>query len=196
MDRPQNTAVDFLRKTIRSRPGEIVLLSIGPLSNIGVLFALDPEIPHLLKRYVSMAGSYFGQVPEWNCICDPMGTMATYKRSTDHRLIGLDVTMRCQLPPEEVRKHFAKPPHDILLAMAEKWFEGAKQITFHDPLAAAVIFKPEICHFRSGHVVCPSEAGVVPGTTIFTEGPNPTHHAADDVNVAGFFQHYFETLGI
>ena len=53
-----NVAVDFLRQTIRSRPGEITLLSVGPLTNIGLLFALDPEIPELLKQYVMMGGVY------------------------------------------------------------------------------------------------------------------------------------------
>lgn len=193
IDRPQATAVDFLRKTIRSRPHEITLLSVGPFSNVGLLFTLDPEIPSLLKGFVSMAGSYFGRGPEWNCVCDPSATAAAIKRAKDQTLIGLDVTMRCQLPPEDVRKHFAKPPHNVLLMMAEKWFESAQQITFHDPLAAAVVFKPELCHFRSGHVTCPPDAQT-PGTTIFAEGPNPIHHAADDVNVNAFFEHYFGVL--
>jgi len=57
-----------------------------------------------------------------------------------------------------------------------------------------VIFKPELCHFRSGHVVCPMESSEKPGTTLFTEGPEPIHHAADDVNVSAFFEHYFDTL--
>ncbi len=45
-------AVDFLRDTIRARPAEIMLLAIGPLTNLGVLFALDPEMPSLLKQLV------------------------------------------------------------------------------------------------------------------------------------------------
>jgi hypothetical protein len=42
-------AIEFLRATIRAHPGEIDLLTIGPLTNIGLLFAVDPEIPSLLK---------------------------------------------------------------------------------------------------------------------------------------------------
>src|SRR5579859_2258646 len=43
-DWPENTAVEFMRGVIRSRPGEVVLLSIGPYSNLALLFGLDPEI--------------------------------------------------------------------------------------------------------------------------------------------------------
>ena len=53
-----NVAVDFLRQTIRSRPGEVTLLSVGALTNVALLFALDPEIPSLLKQYVMMGGVY------------------------------------------------------------------------------------------------------------------------------------------
>ena len=38
-----NSAVEFMRETIRSRPGEITLLTIGPLTNAALLFAIDPE---------------------------------------------------------------------------------------------------------------------------------------------------------
>src|SRR5262245_50317705 len=47
-DRPRrkdyaaNTAVEFLRRTIRTRPHEITLLGIGPMSNLALLFATDP----------------------------------------------------------------------------------------------------------------------------------------------------------
>src|SRR5437867_10805365 len=55
---PQGEAVQFLRQTIRRHPGEVTLLTIGPLTNIGLLFALDPEIPSLLKALVSMCGVF------------------------------------------------------------------------------------------------------------------------------------------
>ena len=52
-----NQAVSFLQKTIRANPGRITLLGIAPMTNIGLLFAVDPEIPSLLKRLIVMCGS-------------------------------------------------------------------------------------------------------------------------------------------
>jgi len=49
-------AVEFLRSTIRSRPGEITLLTVGPFTNLAALLELDPEIPSLCRSIVSMAG--------------------------------------------------------------------------------------------------------------------------------------------
>ena len=51
---PCGQAAEFLRQTIRNHPGEITLLTIGPLTNIGLLFSVDREIPLLLKKLVMM----------------------------------------------------------------------------------------------------------------------------------------------
>ena len=51
-------AVEFLRHTIRKHPGELTLLTIGPLTNIALLFRVDPEIPTLLKSLVMMCGVF------------------------------------------------------------------------------------------------------------------------------------------
>ena len=38
-DFPKNDAVAFMRRTIRNNPGEIILLPVGPLTNVALLFA-------------------------------------------------------------------------------------------------------------------------------------------------------------
>lgn len=187
-------AVDFMRETIRARPGEITLLSIGPLTNVALLFALDPEIPSLLGGFVSMLGSFDRPGNEWNAICDPGSTTAVLKRSTEQTMIGLDVTMQCTMPPEEVRSRFASGPQGVILPMAEKWFESVNKITFHDPLAAAVLFEPDLCTYRAGKVHSPTSTQE-PGATVFELDETGGHRVADTVDVARFFEHYFEVLG-
>ena len=66
---PHGSAVEFLRQTVRANPGEVTLLAVGPLTNVGLLFRIDPEIPRLLKRLVLMCGQFFGRSPgrgRWN----------------------------------------------------------------------------------------------------------------------------------
>src|SRR5258708_35048103 len=46
---PRGQTVDFLRHTIRQHPGEVVLVAIAPLTNVGALFATDPEVARLLN---------------------------------------------------------------------------------------------------------------------------------------------------
>ncbi len=192
LDRKRDEAVDFLRQTIRSRPGEITLLSIGPFSNVAVLFALDPEIPYLLKGFVSMAGVF--RRPdidaEWNCICDPVASaMVAESRRSRHTWIGLDVTLRCQMSKLECEERFNGPLLELVLMMATKWFDHSTNITFHDPLAAACIFNPELCGYEQGTVTVNPERG----QTTF-ESEEGTDQIATTVDSEKFFEEYFRVL--
>lgn len=188
LDYPEDAAVDFLRKTIRSRPGEITLVSIGPFMNLALLFALDPEIPFLLKGLYTMAGKFFiGNEPEWNCLIDPVATSMVIKapRPT-HYWFGLDVTTQCTMSPEEVAQRFVGQPLETVVPMAQNWFSHTKKMVFHDPLVVATIFQPELCRFRRGRVHCDARDGA----TYFTEGEG-NDLVASEVDADAFFNEYF-----
>lgn len=197
---PENTAVSFLRETIRSRPGEINLLTIGPLTNIALLFALDPELPGLLKQLVMMGGWFFDRpAPEWNILCDPHAAQMVFAAPVPQlTAVGIDVTGRCQLPADECRRRFAQAGGalELVSAMAEVWFRHAPQITFHDPLAAALLFNPSLCTWEQGNVdvelVSPQARGQ---TWARRSADGQTCHLAASVDPEAFFQHYFATVG-
>jgi len=196
-----NVAVDFLRQTIRSRPGQITLLSVGPLTNIGLVFALDPEIPSLLKQYVMMGGVYVTRpagygVVEWNAIGDPHATAIVFAgNAPGTRCIGLDVTTRCRVPADECRRRFSKGPLKIVGEMAEEWFKHRPEITFHDPLAAACVFEPGLCTWQAGQVEIELHSERLLGMTHFNpNAPTKPHQVATDVKSEAFFEHYFGTV--
>lgn len=198
-DFPAGTAVDFLRRTIRANPGQVTLLTIGPLTNIAVLFALDPEIPSLLGQLVLMCGRFFDSMGgEWNSINDPHASAIVYgngcqSRPPRHISYGLDVTMKCQMPADEVRRRFTAKALKPVSDFAEIWFKDRPEITFHDPLAAACIFEPQLCQYRTGKVTVPVE-GAAAGWTILQGDPAGPHQAASKVDSGRFFQHYFDVV--
>ena len=183
-------AVLFLRDTIRRHPREVTLISIGPLTNLAVLFGLDPQIPELLSRTVSMVGVFDRNVRprEWNAECDPVATAIVMSRAKRHRVFGLDVTNRCRLAADEVRRRFTGSRFEFLLPMCEVFFRQASAITFHDILACAAVFRPELCSYRAGRVsvdLCDH-----PGATELLDQPGP-QEAALGVDVDGFFDEFF-----
>ena len=201
---PQPTAIDFLRRTIRARPGEITLLATGPLTNLAVLFALDPEIPGLLKELVIMGGVFYTRGydqtnAEWNIRNDPHAAALVFNAPVPRLVaVGLDVTMQCRMPSEEVRERFtqAGPPLDLVLEMAEVWFRHTSQITFHDPLAAALIFEPSLCVLERQRVEVELTSPRGLGQTYFdTDAPQKPHKIAVGVEAEAFFKHYFVVAG-
>ncbi|MGC9066103.1 MAG: nucleoside hydrolase, partial [Candidatus Ratteibacteria bacterium] len=71
---------NFLRDIIRKNPGEINLITIGPLTNIGIVFKIDPQLPRLLKSMYIMGGMFFGENKklEWNISCDPFAAHTVF----------------------------------------------------------------------------------------------------------------------
>lgn len=196
-DFPRGEALTFLRETIRANPGEITLLAIGPMTNVGLLFAMDPELPSLLAELVLMCGVFLGDPQEnrseWNAKLDPHASAIVYRaRAPRHRSIGLDVTMQVTMPADEVRQRFQAPLLRPVLDFAEVWFQHAERVVFHDPLAAATIFNPAICTFQAGTVTVdithPERWGV---TDWSAGGEAPPHEIAVDVNPQAFFDEYF-----
>ena len=197
---PQGQAIEFLKDTIRANPGEVVLLTIGPLTNIGLLFAEDPEIPSMLKSLVMMCGVFssrrhgVGRV-EWNAMLDPHATAICYAAAAPvHRSIGLDVTTQVVMSADEVRKRFTAPLLKPVLDFAEVWFKDVKQITFHDPLAATVIFDETLVRFERGTVEVELASEKLKGFTLWTPGKPESpgrHEVPFEVDAQRFFEHYF-----
>ena len=208
-DPAPGTAVEFLRAAIRARPGEITLLTVGPFTNAALLFALDPEIPSLLKAIVSMAGVYFPheRPVETNVLVDPLAAAMVFQATAaasaaPHTLIGLNVTTRCAQTADEFRARHrgAVPPAPAVLEMAEASFRKRRSVTYNDPLAAAVVFDSEVCTYEAGVVgMVVDRGGEQAARTYFAPGraapDRPANHrVARGVRVDRFFAEYFDAL--
>jgi len=197
---PKGQAVDFLANTIRAHPGEVTLLTIGPLTNVGLLFSEYPDVPELLAGLVLMGGNFdetgseAGRI-EWNIAGDVQAADITYKAPVRlHRSLGLNVTQKVMLSADDVRAKFTAPLMRPVLDMAEIWFAGFyPSITFHDPLAAATIFEPDLCSYQKGLVQL--DHGDNPGKTLWQPGgPNALHEVAMTVDVNRYFEHFFHVV--
>ncbi len=199
------TAIPFLIDQINARPGEITLLAIGPMTNVAVLFAADPTIPAKLKSLVLMCGVFAGDVRpascarEWNALGDPLATEIVYRTPVaEHLSVGLDVTMKCQLPADQAIARFkqAGGPLAVVAAATEVWKQHAPLVTFHDPLAATLIFKPEICKYAQGKVYVETKSEKLGGATLLEKADSAAPHSiASGVDPDAFFAEYFGIAG-
>ena len=200
---PPNTAIEFMRQAIHARPGEVTLLAVGPMTNVGLLFATDPEVPRLLKRLVLMVGRFTSRTPgaspvEWNAVGDPHALARVCAAPVPElTAFGLDVTLRCRLDAAEFRRRVADQagPLQVVAAMAEVWFQHREVITFHDPLAAACVFAPELCEYQRGRIEVELLSRRVEGMTHWDPKAEPApHRIAVEVDAAAFFRHYFAAV--
>ena len=196
---PQGEAIPFLARTIRANPGEVILLTIGQLTNVAALFASDEEIPHLLKGIVSMCGIYHlfaehGPV-EYNAGLDPHATAIVYHNEAPfHRSVGLDITRQVRMMADEVRERFQIKQLEPVLGFAEVWWKESASLTFHDPLAAATIFDENICQFERGQVEVEITSNQLAGYTDWHASPSGRHEVAVKVDPKLFYDHFFSVF--
>lgn len=152
-------AVELMRSTIRDHRGEVVLLSVGPLSNVALLALTDPECLTMLKAAYSMIGLFPNDVEhpqtECNTMLDPSAAQAVFSRNLPrHTVFGLNVTRGMKLDDEQVNTIFAGDTLKIIRDCCDAWIE-AKQSPgtgLHDPFTAACIFDPAFCTYEQGRI--------------------------------------------
>lgn len=193
-------AVAFLSETIRAHPGEVSLLAVGPMTNLGLLLRTDPEAAGLLKRLVLMCGVFTNRLAgvgplEWNAQGDAHATAIVYDAPASvHRSCGLDVTCQVRMKAEEVRARFTAELLAPVLDFAEVWFERTSHITFHDPLAAVTIFDDEVVEYRRGTVRVETASSYSTGRTVWQPGEDGPHEVGHGVDADRFFERYFEVF--
>lgn len=100
-------------ETARAKPGEVIGLITGPLTNLALAIKLEPELPQLLKRIVVMGGAfnYPGNTTpssEWNIAVDPESAKLVFDAFSglpEERqpiICPLDVTETIVMMPEHL----------------------------------------------------------------------------------------------
>lgn len=96
-------AMDMIIDVIKENPGEIYILSTGPMSNIAMAMKKAPEIKPMIAGIYAISGMFglnryafanaTGDTPqsEWNVYVDPEAASIVYNSGVNLVAIGLDV---------------------------------------------------------------------------------------------------------
>jgi inosine-uridine nucleoside N-ribohydrolase len=149
-------AVDFVLDQIGRNPGEITLVCIGPLMNVGAIIDRDAQTFRKLKRVVMMGGSidrgYEADPysppnppePEWNIKNDVVSAQKLFSSGVPIFMMPLDST---ELKMDEVKRGFlfrqGTPLTDTLAILYHQ--RGQQTPTLFDPMTIAFIDDPTLC---------------------------------------------------
>src|SRR2546430_9533091 len=100
-------AAKFISQIVRKYPGEVTLITIGPLTNIATALNMDSELARMVKSLVMMGGSLSGgnitPAAEFNVYVDPEAARIVFQSGIPITMVGLDVTRKTSLTDEHVR---------------------------------------------------------------------------------------------
>jgi inosine-uridine nucleoside N-ribohydrolase len=167
IERPHGDAVSFLLEQIQRNPGEITLIALGPLTNIGAAIIRDPSTFRKLKRVVMMGGSIYrgygdtgyaaphGPDAEYNIAMDPPSAQKLFRSGVPIFMMPLDST---QLKFDEVKRgllaSISTPMTDTLQVLIAEWARTTNQVTptMYDAVAAAYAIDPATCPTTPLHI--------------------------------------------
>ena len=194
-------AVTFLAKTIREHAGEVTLITVGPLTNVARLLDDHPDACTNLRGVVSMCGVFGDPPPGYGPVettvgLDPQAAARVLEEPLPrHRVLGLETTGAFELPAAEVRQRLADSVPTLLRRLLAAWEERHPGLRFHDPLATAALFVPELFTFRPAcctvELAPPSRRG---RTAARLHGANLPHQLLHAVDYRRFARHLFDTI--
>jgi len=172
------SAADFIRRTVRKYPGEVTLITIGPLTNVGVALRGDPELAGMVRNLVMMGGSLSGgnitPAAEFNVYVDPEAARIVFQSGIPITMVGLDVTRKTTLTEEHVRRLEAaqNPVSQAAAKIGRNVLEHNRKEGFlvgpnmHDPLAVASFINPELLKYEDYYVDVETEGELTAGATL------------------------------
>ncbi|THE64582.1 nucleoside hydrolase [Salinadaptatus halalkaliphilus] len=170
-------AAQFIVEQARRHAGELTLAAIGPLTNVALALAIEPDLPDLLEEFVVMGGAAFdpGNVTplaEANFHSDPE---AAYRavRDAEPTIIGLDVTTHATLPPERVDGLTRDGPLERSLAAWPTYYDedqlaryDIETAAIHDALAIAWLVDESILEIEPYYMTVGTDSDIARGKLV------------------------------
>lgn len=168
-------AVDFIAEQIRARNGKLTLVPTGPLTNIGLLCALHPDVRP--ERVVLMGGS-IGEgnrtpAAEFNIWADPEAAQRVFAAGFDTTMVGLDVTHRALIADSHTEQLRAAGRVGRMVAELMDFYARFHKARYpdldgspmHDPVCVAHVVDPALLQVRDAQIEVDCSAGPSRGRT-------------------------------
>ncbi len=216
-------AADLIIAEARARPGEVQLVTLGPLTNLAVALVREPDLPNLLRGLVMMAGSYrsagnTAPTTEWNVAVDPEAMQMVLAGWAAHPdvprpvALGLDVTERAKMTPDhlaDLHRRAGDPPASPILTFIDdalrfymefhSRYDGFYGAFIHDALAVAAALDPSLVRTESLAVQVELGGTLTTGETVTdwrrAWGREANLDVAVQADVEMFFERFNDCVG-
>jgi inosine-uridine nucleoside N-ribohydrolase len=207
-------AVEFLIETYRAATDEIVLVPVGPLSNIATALRQDPKLKDRIPELVIMGGANrYGNVTpraEFNVWADPEAARIVINSGVPRiTLVPLDATHQALVSLDDCAalRALGTPAGDAAATFTERRIQGydttqpmkrRNAAPVHDALAVASLVDPSVISTRHLNVDVETSGELTVGETVvdtnFRSRREPNVHVALDADERRFVALLLETF--
>ncbi|MBE0411378.1 MAG: nucleoside hydrolase [Anaerolineales bacterium] len=174
----QKHSVDLIIEQAFRYQGEVMIVTLGPLTNLALAIRREPAIIDKVKKVIIMGGAiqHGGNTTpqaEFNIYCDPHAAHIVFHSGMPIILVPLDVTYQIILTQNHVQRllQVDSPVTRFVSDSTRYYMEYHKKYqqidgcVINDPLALALTFKPDLVNTRKLFVDVDLSSGVSMGKT-------------------------------
>nr|AQQ74539.1 hypothetical protein [uncultured bacterium] len=196
--------VEFMRREIERRPGEVTIIAVGELTNVAALLESSPGIAPKIRAIALMGGSvYRGYAPdskpepEWNIRSNAKAARTVFTSGVPLLVAPLDSTSDLKLTPGLRVKIFlnASPLNDALASLDQIWRHtnhwNGDQPTLFDVLPVELVAPHREYELVPLHLEVTED-----GVTRPVENATPNARVAIRVDVAAFMDDFVRHLAV
>ena len=176
--------IDQIIDIVKAHPGEVTIITLGPLTNVAMAFMKEPPIVPLVKEIVSIAGSFglnkyafanaTGDTPqsEWNVYVDPEAAKLVFESGVPMRAVGIDVATHFDInfSEEELAKLKSSPRKEANIAEKMVRFVQGRGFESYcvliDSMAVAAVIDPTLIGTVPARVGVETKGEITLGQTV------------------------------
>jgi inosine-uridine nucleoside N-ribohydrolase len=184
----RQTAAEFIRNTLTQYPGEVIIFSVGPVTNFADIIDQDPQVLKKAKGIYAMFGSfrlgYSAKAPidaEWNVVVDIPAAKKFVHSGANIIYAGLDVTAMVKLDRNNRDKITQRQSllTNALSGLYVLW--GNETPTLFDPVAIGMEAYPALFQTEKVHIDVDDK-----GFTHIIPDKTPNAEIGTSIDSAGF----------
>ena len=183
--RPERAA-EIIAEAAASHAGKLVLVALGPLTNVAIAMAQEPRLADWVKEIVVMGGAI--NVPgnitphaEFNVHNDPLAASRVLASGAPVTHVGLDVCDQTHVTRDDIYQLSTVTKSGRLARrMLANWFgrrDNDTRYALCDPLALLSVLEPDVMRYRQATVAVETGGGERLGKTSAKFGPGPVRVA-------------------
>ncbi len=200
-----SNGVDLLIDTVNKNKG-IIVVTTGPMTNLGLAIKKDPQILNNIKEIVLMGGSTtegnITKAAEFNILVDPEAADICFKAGVPLRMLGLNVTRQILVTKDVLSKakKIDTRGSDLFVKLMEVFnknqhdFFGLEAGPLHDPATIISLLNENAFVFEDMNVSIDTSFTDQAGKTICNKAQPYNCKVAVKVNVDEYWKTLFEHL--
>jgi inosine-uridine nucleoside N-ribohydrolase len=207
-------AVEWLIETLLASDGDIVLVPVGPFTNIATAMRMEPRILERIPELVIMGGSHtlgiMTPAAEFNVWVDPEAARVVLNCGRPVRMLPLDATHRALVATEDCARlrELGTPAATAAASFVEEriaQYDASQPMSrpgaapVHDALAVCAIIDPSVVETKFINVDVETRGELTTGHTVCDlhkrSKREPNVHFAVDADEPKFVRMLMEILG-